>query len=366
MNKFLIVVWLCCVVLFTYHDNLAAECTPTVGGGDFTIDTCTVTIGLTCTEIYELSWRVWWPQCKHATSFTPTSSGERLYSKEGGCCGTDKYLFCQPKYGPLERGNGFVRELVQANSANYHTVDCIFACNDYGELLGCNLGAGTYRQQTHDCSDGNEDEGGGGGCYEIYACGDGREFNYDTCRCEPTSPIIIDVIGNGFSLTDAAGGVDFDHNGDGITEHTAWVAIDSDDAFLVLDRNSNGVIDSGRELFGNFTEQPDSSERNGFLALSEFDRPSGGGNGDGIIDSTDSVFSSLRLWLDNNHNGVSESNELHTLPSLSLKSVEVTYKESKRTDQYGNEFKYRAKVKDEQGAQLGRWAWDVFLVPQEN
>jgi hypothetical protein len=54
---------------------------------------------------------------------------------------------------------------------------------------------------------------------------------------------------------------------------------------------------------------------------------------------------------------------MHTLSSLGLASIDLDYKNSKRTDQYGNRFKYRAKVRDVHGAQLGKWAWDVFLVP---
>jgi len=132
-----------------------------------------------------------------------------------------------------------------------------------------------------------------------------------------------------------------------------------------LDRNSNGTIDNGAELFGNFTPQPNPSpgrERNGFVALAEYDKTTNGGNNDGIITSADSIFGLLRLWQDLNHNGVSEPDELKSLNTFGLTAMELDFKVSKKLDENGNLFRYRAKVKDSHGAQMGRWAWDVFLV----
>ena len=175
--------------------------------------------------------------------------------------------------------------------------------------------------------------------------------------CSYATPILIDVNGDGFQLTDAAHGVDFDFEGDGSPRRMAWTAAGADDAWLVLDRNHNGRIDSAREMFGNLSPQPRIAveDRNGFPALAEYDKPALGGNGDGVISSQDYVFRNLRLWTDSNHDGISEPSELRSLDQLGVETLELNYKESRRRDQYGNEFRYRAKVKDSHGAQMGRW-----------
>ena len=207
------------------------------------------------------------------------------------------------------------------------------------------------------------------GCYDSvceeqqYPCNYGESWNMYNCSCQPISPILIDTAGDGFSLTDTGDGVNFNFNGYGEAERVSWTRGDSDDAWLALDRDGDGVIENGGELFGNFTPQPAGTERHGFRALAEFDKPVNGGNADGVIDDSDAVFASLRLWRDVNHDGVSQPEELHTLPSLDVAQIYLAYKESKKTDEYGNEFRYRAKVDDARGAKVNRWAWDVFLVP---
>lgn len=173
---------------------------------------------------------------------------------------------------------------------------------------------------------------------------------------------MIDVAGNDFALTNGANGVDFDINGDGIPDRISWTRPGSDDAWLVLDRNGNGTIDDGTELFGNFTPQAASKSPNGFSALNEYDEPRLGGNRDGVFDKRDAIYSQLRLWQDTNHDGISQPAELHGLRELGMKAISLDYRESKRTDEFGNRFGYRAKVLDSRNSSIGHWAVDVFLI----
>jgi hypothetical protein len=158
--------------------------------------------------------------------------------------------------------------------------------------------------------------------------------------------------------------VNFDIDGDAATlNRLGWTEAGGDDAWLALDRDGNGTIDSGAELFGDLTPQPASSDPNGFAALAEFDKPASGGNGNGAVEAGDAIYNSLRLWVDANHNGVSEAAELRTLPALGVAGIKLDYKTSRRRDRYNNVFRYRAEVYGAGGTRLGRWAYDVFLAP---
>jgi hypothetical protein len=124
-----------------------------------------------------------------------------------------------------------------------------------------------------------------------------------------------------------------------------------------LDRNGNGLIDNGTELFGDSTAQPSSATPNGFAALAVFDV-----NADGWIDERDSVYEQLRLWRDSNHDGVSQPDELRTLDDAGLCSISLDVKQSQRRDGYGNYYRYRAKLVTSGPRVAGPYIYDVFLA----
>jgi hypothetical protein len=158
-----------------------------------------------------------------------------------------------------------------------------------------------------------------------------------------------------------AGGVTFDISGTGHPIQMGWTAAASDNALLALP-GADGLVHNGKQLFGNFTPQPASSSPNGFAALAVYNLPANGGNGNGLIDSGDAIFPSLRLWIDANHDGISQPEELHTLPSLGVNSISLNYKADRRIDQYGNVFHYRSQVNQGDPTNTGRMAYDVFFV----
>jgi hypothetical protein len=172
-------------------------------------------------------------------------------------------------------------------------------------------------------------------------------WDYNICDCtSAASPIVIDLEPERLRFTDISDGVTFDIKADGRPVRTAWTAPGSREGFLVLDRNHNGTIDSGAELFGNFTAQPPArrGEANGFLALAVFDDAANGGNGDGQISEDDAIFNDLRIWIDANHDGISQAGELKTLRELGVVSISLRYTVSKKVDEFGNILRFRGHV----------------------
>lgn len=187
------------------------------------------------------------------------------------------------------------------------------------------------------------------GCY----CRPDEPNKDDTC--ENCSPVIIDVDDDGIDLTAPADGVDFALD-PAFSSRLAWTRAGDDDAWLALDRDCDGTIDDGSELFGNFTVQPSSGKPNGYLALAMFD-----GTGDRVLDAADDIFERLRLWTDRNHDGRSTADELTALTDAGVEAIDLDYRTSGKRDRHGNLFRYRAKV-TKSGKE--RWSYDVFLATQ--
>jgi hypothetical protein len=167
------------------------------------------------------------------------------------------------------------------------------------------------------------------------------------------SPILINVTGEGVSLEDPVVGPYFDIYANGNPVQLSWPKRNV--GFLVLDRNGNGAIDDGKELFGNATPTlAGGPAANGYLALRDFDL-----DGNDLVDAKDTVFSKLRIWLDANQDGRSTPSELRGLSDLGIVSIALDYRESRKRDEWGNEFQYRASVELTRGRTI---SYDVFLV----
>ena len=131
-------------------------------------------------------------------------------------------------------------------------------------------------------------------------------------------PLVLDLDGDGIETLPADGSVLFDHNSDGIKTATGWVA--PDDGIVVLDRNGNGTIDTGLELFGDNTIKSDGEVAgNGFDALSDLDS-----NNDGVFNSQDAEFSNVQVWRDLNSDGESTGDELFSLSDLNITSIDTS------------------------------------------
>ena len=188
----------------------------------------------------------------------------------------------------------------------------------------------------------------------------------EDCKDEPdcNTPILIDLENDGIHLTGFDDPVWFDIDADGLPNRMAWT--DRGEGFLALDRNGNGSIDHGGELFGDVTVLTDGTRAsNGYQALAELDSSSFRGNGDSFLDSSDAAFGTLLVWTDANHDGVSQGDELETLKQAGIHRIGLGYREAQRADRHGNRFQFfgRAWASGPNGEVRPILTWDVaFLV----
>jgi len=151
-------------------------------------------------------------------------------------------------------------------------------------------------------------------------------------------PLTLDLDGDGIETVppSSTNPILFDHDGDGVKSGTGWIK--ADDGFLVLDRNGNGSIDDGTELFGDSTPLLDAAGNvtgkamDGFDALAQQDS-----NGDGEVNSSDAHFAALRVWQDLNQDGISQAGELKTLDELGIAGINVGKTEHSKVLPGGNE-----------------------------
>lgn len=189
------------------------------------------------------------------------------------------------------------------------------------------------------------------------------------CECDPfetctPSPIVLDLDGRGFRFTGMERTVLFDIDADGFLERVTWTDRGSE-GFLGLDRDGNGSLDHGGELFGNFTTLADGSTApHGYVALAEYDQPAHGGNANGAIDPGDAVFGQLEVWFDWSHDGLYQAGEAATLDELGVQSIELSYIENRRRDRHGNLLRYNGKAWGDSPGQGSKpiQATDVFFL----
>lgn len=150
------------------------------------------------------------------------------------------------------------------------------------------------------------------------------EISLRTEEMEQGDPLVFDLAGDGIDLRGVEDGVDFDLDGSGVRRQTAF--IQGDDALLYLDRNGNGIVDNGLELFGD-----QEGHAHGFAELATHD-----GNADSVIDEMDAIYDRLHLWQDRNGDGVNQETESLRLREAGVQSVNLRFTEPYREDGKGN------------------------------
>jgi hypothetical protein len=189
----------------------------------------------------------------------------------------------------------------------------------------------------------------------------GNSINPPINPCGP-SPILIDTQGQGFHFTDpnqAGGYVTFRFGGQ--LKKVSWPDWKYANSWLALPKN--GVVDSADDLFGQYTKHsdadytpfPNKTDANGWLALAFYDQPSQGGNGDGVLDKRDKVWSKLRVWkpvhchVTPDRPCVALDSELAPLDQVGIHRLALTYTAVDEMDAIGNKCSFVASINPDPG-----------------
>ena len=164
-------------------------------------------------------------------------------------------------------------------------------------------------------------------------------------------PLVLDMNNDGVKTISIAEAVHFDQDGNGFAERTGWAS--ADDGLLVLDRNGDGKINNGKELFGDqFVLASGKTASNGFEALAEFDV-----NQDGKIDPNDVIYSRLQVWQDSDGDGLCSPDELHSLNDLGIAAINLDSILVDQTDPNGNHLSLSGSFERSDGStgQIGQF-----------
>ena len=176
-------------------------------------------------------------------------------------------------------------------------------------------------------------------------------------------PLVLDLNGDGIHTTGLNDLVSFDLDGNGTRDLLTWTDSSTMEGFLWLNLNHRNRVDDGRELFGIGTRLPDgTTASDGFQALRMYDQPSQGGNGDGMIDHRDTVWPHLHVWIDANHDGVSEPDEIAPVARYGIESIPVTAEPSAFVDAAGTPHPLHARYRRRHGQETATFDIDALAL----
>lgn len=197
---------------------------------------------------------------------------------------------------------------------------------------------------------------------------DDKDTVINTCeqKTRLASPIVLDFTGSAsldsVALVDSQ--VRFDLLGNGKRLRSGWVS--GDRGFLAIDLNRDGLINDGRELFGEGTRllnQPGLAE-NGYEALRQYDQLSRG-----YIDSKNPVYQQLLVWFDRNQDGISQPQEIASLAQLGVTRIDTAYHEApqyagEKEQLLQNQVRWRSQFFDQKNCRKGCYSYDVYFATE--